>query len=115
MATGPKERVELLERVLVRRAHGIPSHVVRGGVDLVHPPGLPERKVVDDAPWVEDAQPAKPIPVIPLPHLIEMGLRPQIDREGSDLGIREATALIGVGRGRRRHLDVVENGKDGLL
>lgn len=41
MAAGPKERVELLEHVLVRRAHGIPNHVVRGGVDLVHPPACP--------------------------------------------------------------------------
>lgn len=41
-------------------------------------PGLPGRKVADDAPVAEDAQPAKPIPVTPLPHLIEMGLRPQI-------------------------------------
>lgn len=40
-------------------------------------PGLPGRKVVDGAPGIEDA-PAKPIPVMPLPHLIEMGLRPQI-------------------------------------
>lgn len=78
MAAGPKERVELLERVPVRRAHGIPNHVVRGSVDLVHPPGPPGRKVVDDAPGAEDAQPAKPMPVIPLPHLIEMGLRAQI-------------------------------------
>ena len=42
------------------------------------PPGLPGRKVVDDAPGVEDTRPAEPIPVMPLPHLIEMGLRPQI-------------------------------------
>ena len=41
-------------------------------------PGLPGRKVADDAPGVEDAQPAKPMPVTPLPHLIEKGLRPQI-------------------------------------
>lgn len=41
-------------------------------------PGLPGRKLADDAPGIEDAQPAKPIPVMPLPHLIEMGLRPQI-------------------------------------
>lgn len=78
MATGPKERVELLEHVLVRGARGIPSHVVRGGVGPVHPPGLPGRKVVDDAPGIEDTRPAKPIPVIPLPHLIKMDLRAQI-------------------------------------
>lgn len=41
-------------------------------------PGLPGRKVVDDVPGAEDAQPAEPIPVMPLPHLIEMGLRAQI-------------------------------------
>ena len=41
-------------------------------------PGLPGRKVADDAPGVEDAHPAEPMPVIPLPHLIKMGLRPQI-------------------------------------
>lgn len=49
-----------------------------GAVLTQYTPGLPGRKAVDDAPGAEDAQPAKPMPVIPLPHLIEMGLRPQI-------------------------------------
>ena len=51
-------------------------------------PGLPGRKVVDDAPGVEDTHPAEPIPVMPLPHLIEMDLRPQIS------SMRRAAGLL---------------------
>lgn len=60
-------------------------------------PGLPGRKVVDDAPGIEDTRPAKPIPVTPLPPSHQDGPpRPDIvnEKDGGPSAVRTPSQLV---------------------